>query len=77
MTDTTTVALGPTGPLPIGWHRLTYRKTTFAEAHSEPLWAVSEDIVSIAALMSSLKTEPTTVIGSVVMESWTDFPPHR
>jgi hypothetical protein len=64
---------GPTGPLPRGWHRLTYRKTMFT-LDTPPFWVVSKNLPSIILLESSLRQASDVVPGSITKESWSDWP---
>lgn len=65
---------GPTGPLPRGWHRLTFRMEGFTP-DTEPSHVVSSSIASIALLKASLEKSPDVVPGSIVLRSWSDYPP--
>lgn len=65
---------GPTGPLPRGWHRITFRKRGFDLA-TPPCHVVSSDIGSVVLLKVTLEADDDVVPGSIVFESWSDFPP--
>jgi hypothetical protein len=64
---------GATGPLPRGWHRVTWRRLGFTP-DAPPFWMVG-DITSMVMLKTSLETDPAVVQASVKAESWSDFPP--
>lgn len=63
---------GATGPLPQGWHRVFWRHTRHPDG---PLHMVTSCVVSAVFLVTALKSDRATVPDSVVMESWSDFPP--
>lgn len=65
---------GPTGPLPRGWHRITFRKTGWTNT-TPPFYVVSEDLPSMTVLEVTLEADPDVVPGSITRESWSDFPP--
>jgi hypothetical protein len=64
---------GATGPLPRGWHRITWRRSGFVP-DAPPFWVVG-GLTSVTLLMLSLEKDPAVVQDSIKVEAWSDLPP--